>query len=1303
MAREVNLISALITILLQKLVSDSLTSVARSVGFFSEVEAIKNSLTDVQLGLTDAGEKSKSRSDVEEWLNKLQNLVYEIDDLLDDLAYEALSKQLMSNKITPRFFAKFIPHIYRHDQKMSSKLDEVKTRLDNLVNDKIILGLIDDIGSHTETITQLGETSMADMSQSSMTGQETDKAALLSMLLGNENRNQNFDVVSIVGMGGMGKTTLAQGLYNEKKVKDHFELRAWIYVSDFDVFRITKSIFQSVGGEDQSFTNLNMLQVALREKLSNKRFLLVLDDVWDEEGEKWDILKRPFLVGAPGSKVIVTTRKSSTATVMGSVHPYHLKELSTQDALSFFAQHALGQQNFDSLSEIKRVAEDIVNKCDRLPLALNVVGKLLRTRTNAEEWEQFLTSDDGGPLPALKLSYNELPNRLKLVFAYCTLFPKDYVFDKNELILLWMAEGFLYESIDQKSMENLGDDYFNELMSLSFPFLQHSVDEKSYVMHDLINDLAKSVAGECFFTLENQKDDQYTITDFEKVHHLSFIRQRFGVYSKFKDLLKARRLRTLLAVSAKLDDGQKFFLSNQVLIELLPRLQFLRVLNLRNYSITEIPQSIGNLKHMRYLNLSGTDITFLPENVGDLYNLQSLLLRGCKKLFSLPSTLIKLKHLRHLDISDTPRLSKIPFGIGELKSLRTLSKVIIDSANGFKLSELGGLLNIQGQLSIEGLHNVTEVIQSTEADLEQKTGLHDLQMEWNDEFDDSRRKIIEHQVLEGLRPHDKLRNLKILFYGGVEFPSWVGDPSFVWLTELTLRGCRNCSRLPTLGHLKSLKKLFVESMNDVEIVGSELLGPENVSHDNAFPLLEVLEFKNMQGWKEWSIDGGDKGGTTTSFRCLQEISILNCPGLSLVSIGSIPSIRVLHIKRCSKVVLESMVSVFSSIVRVTLENIKELTQFDEKVLKHFGAVEYLCVKRCDELMCLWESESLACKNIASLKNLEVQYCKNLVSLGKNEGNITNNLKSVKHVDIRNCQRLERYSFPVSIERLVIWDCPLITYFTFPPLQEFESHLKILDIQRCDKLGETWLHNNFFSSVDYLEMGRLPGLKLIHGKCFSLLTRLVIRGCDSLESIPDDGFGFLPGLCLTSLHIISCMNLKSFPYKHLPALSSLEQLWISNCPNLESFPCGSWPPNLSSLTIGGLKNPMSKWEQQNFPPSLVTLYLHGENSGMESFVGAEDARDTSSNSTSSFLLPKTLSFLELNGFRQLKSISYGLKHLIGLKGLVIDSCPKLEDLPEARLPSLSSLKVYYCPKLQERCHNKKGKYWNIINQIPELYV
>ncbi|KAJ0518739.1 putative P-loop containing nucleoside triphosphate hydrolase, leucine-rich repeat domain superfamily [Helianthus annuus] len=428
------------------------------------------------------------------------------------------------------------------------------------------------------------------------------------------------------------------------------------------------------------------------------------------------------------------------------------------------------------------IALSIVEKCKGLPLGLITLARALKTKEKSDvEWKMIMDSeiwnlqDENGILPALKLSYYDLPSYLKPLFAYCSLFPKNYEFDKNELVLLWMAEGFLSRLEGNRSMENAGHQCFEELLSRSF--FQHSTAHKArYTMHDWMNALAKSVAGEFF-------------------------------------LLDASRLRTFLHVS---NSWQEFNLLDSDLAQLLPRSKFLRVLSLTNYSITEVPQSIDSLKHLRYLNFSRTIIKGLPEQVSNLYNLQSLLVRDCEMLSSSPASFVKLTNLRHFDISGTPLLNKTPLGISGLISLQTLPKVYIKGGNGFKVSELKDLSDLQGRLSIKGLDKVMNPIQAKDANLHQKEGLDDLEMEWNEDvLDNSRNSTIEYEVFEGLRPHNKLKTLKILFYGGTKFPSWVGDPSF-HLTELTLEGCRCCTHLPTVGHLGSLKKFVMRSLHMVK-------------------------------------------------------------------------------------------------------------------------------------------------------------------------------------------------------------------------------------------------------------------------------------------------------------------------------------------------------------------------------------------------------------------------------------------------------------------------------------------------------
>ena len=239
-------------------------------------------------------------------------------------------------------------------------------------------------------------------------------------------------------------------------------------------------------------------------RLSGRRFLFVLDDIWNENLIDWQLLLTPLKVGACGSRIIVTTRNISVASIIQAFVTHHLSHLLDEECWSLFAKHAFRTSNPDEHPTLKRIGGKIVEKCRGLPLATKTLGGLLQSEVEADEWRNILNSeiwdlpiDKSSILPALRLSYYHLPPYLKRCFAYCSIFPKSYEFKKEKLVLLWMAEGFLQQPSGNDTTEEAGDKYFRELLSRLF-FQPSTQKKQCFMMHDLINDLAQFASGEFY-------------------------------------------------------------------------------------------------------------------------------------------------------------------------------------------------------------------------------------------------------------------------------------------------------------------------------------------------------------------------------------------------------------------------------------------------------------------------------------------------------------------------------------------------------------------------------------------------------------------------------------------------------------------------------------------------------------------------------------------------------------------------------------------------------------------------------------
>ncbi|KAH9750811.1 hypothetical protein KPL71_014023 [Citrus sinensis] len=441
-------------------------------------------------------------------------------------------------------------------------------------------------------------------------GRVGERNELLSKLLCESSEQQKgLHIISIVGMGGIGKTTLAQLACNHVEVKRKFDKLLWVCVSD-------PCIPSSNLGEFQSLLKL------ISESITGKRFLLVLDDVWDGDCIKWEPFYLFLKNGLHGSKILVTTRKKSVASMMGSTDTdiITVMELAEKECWSLFKRLAFFGPSINDCEKLEQIGRIIAGKFKGLPLAAKTIGSLMRSKQIEEEWERILNSDlwrveemEKGVLSSLLLSYNDLPSKVKICFSYCAVFPKNYNIKKDELITLWMAQGYL-SAEQNKEMETIGEEYFSILASRSF-FQEF---EKSYdnriiecKMHDMVHDFARFVSqNECFSMEINGSEEPNTINSLdEKVRHLMLI---IGREASFRvPICKVKRIRSLLIDNSRTSCS---YFNGEILEELFRESTSLRALDFwGSYDVSpfwtlKIPRNIENLVHLRYLNVADRPI-----------------------------------------------------------------------------------------------------------------------------------------------------------------------------------------------------------------------------------------------------------------------------------------------------------------------------------------------------------------------------------------------------------------------------------------------------------------------------------------------------------------------------------------------------------------------------------------------------------------------------------------------------------------------------------------------------------------------
>ncbi|RHN58016.1 putative P-loop containing nucleoside triphosphate hydrolase, leucine-rich repeat domain, L [Medicago truncatula] len=844
-------LSAFIEVVLDRLASPEVIDLIRGKKVdVNLIQRLKNTLYAVEAVLNDAEQKQFKDSAVNKWLDDLKDAVYVADDILDHISTKAAAtswKNKEKQVSTLNYFSRFFNF---EERDMFCKLENIAARLESILKFKDILGL-QHIASDHHSSWRTPSTSL-DAGESSIFGRDKDKEAILKLLLDDDHVDDKtcVSVIPIVGMGGVGKTTLAQSVYNHDNIKQKFDVQAWACVSDhFDEFKVTKAIMEAVTRSACNINNIELLHLDLKEKLSGKKFLIVLDDFWTEDYDAWNSLLRPLQYGTKGSKILVTTHIKKVASMVQTFQGYSLEQLSEEDCWSVFANHAClpPEESFEKM-DLQKIGKEIVRKCQGLPLAAQSLGGLLRSKRNLKDWDDILNSNiwenESKIIPALRISYHYLLPYLKRCFVYCSLYPKDYEFHKDNLILLWMAEGLLQPKRSGMTLEEVGNEYFNDLASRSF-FQCSGNENKSFVMHDLVHDLATLLGGEFYYRTEELGNETKIST---KTRHLSFSTFTDPISENFDIFGRAKHLRTFLTINF----DHPPFKNEKAPCTILSNLKCLRVLSFSHFPYLDaLPDSIGELIHLCYfLDISKTTIKTLPKSLCNLYNLQTLKLCYCNYLKRLPNGMQNLVNLRHLSFIGT-RLEEMTGEMSKLKNLQYLSCFVVGKPEEKGIKELGALSNLHGSLSIEKLENVTNNFEASEAKIMDKH-LEKLLLSWSldamNNFTDSQSEM---DILCKLQPAKYLEKLGIDGYRGTRFPEWVGDPSYHNLTKLSLSHCQNCCILPPLGQLRSLKKLVIYRMSMLKIIGSEFFKIGDSFSETPFPSLECLVFSNMPCWEMW--------------------------------------------------------------------------------------------------------------------------------------------------------------------------------------------------------------------------------------------------------------------------------------------------------------------------------------------------------------------------------------------------------------------------------------------------------------------
>ncbi|XP_047055467.1 putative disease resistance RPP13-like protein 1 [Lolium rigidum] len=799
-----------------------------------------------------AVEVSPYRPRLEGLYSKLKSAFYEAEEILDDVEYYRLEKKIPDDKLKSEVAGpsrrlkqiwsatvKSSPLKHQESGMSKVKLKKKLDRIEEVINDacKVLkrMNLPSISGANQSHVVAANSRGGGTTSRplSTIIGRDEDCDKIVALLHEKEEHGQPdtnsapcYTVVGIHGIGGSGKSTLAQLVCAHEKKDTHFDLVMWVHVSqDFGVDAIYMEMFEAATGTlCPQFKNRDTLQDMLEKKLCGKRFLLVLDDVWYNmnirdatQSENLQQILSPLRAGEAGSKILVTSRNEDALLALGAAKQRCIP-ISVLDEdvfwklLMHYALHGVPVDDHTH-GTLGDIGKEIAKKLKGSPLAARIVGEQLRIRQNVVFWRSVRDRDLlNETMGALWWSYHHLHEQVKRCFAFCSIFPRRHCLEGHELVKLWAAEGFARCTSEGEEMEDVCQEYFDELVSASFLQLkakEYPHESDYYLVHDLLHDLAEKAAGsDCFRIEKSELQEKCAAVEVPpNVRHM-FV-QFYDTLLITTKICQLCNLRTLIIGSGPTWDA----VSEQVLKFMFKRLRKLRVLTITagcsaRYdvpSVMPLPACIDQLRHLRYLAFRLHDSTnlrmILPATFSKLYHMQVLDF-GCieEVVFSSCEDFGNLVNLRHVVCSV---FVNIP-SIGRLTSLQTMSGFDVRKEQGYEFRQLGNLKKLRGKLWIRGMQNVESKEESLEANLAGKEGISTLELTWWGGGKASP------EVLDGLCPPKDLKSLIMNGYHGIRYPSWMHYGATKHVNHLHLRNCSPLHGPELSGFCTHLRELIIE-------------------------------------------------------------------------------------------------------------------------------------------------------------------------------------------------------------------------------------------------------------------------------------------------------------------------------------------------------------------------------------------------------------------------------------------------------------------------------------------------------------